>query len=116
MTRHRPLYPLPLPLPVEVVWLAGDVAVTGHVAHPDVLDVGVDLHTQTIILTWDHPSLTSCSSGVKVVILTPVSLLSITVTWQPKTNQSRRPFNIPVLSIVLQNLLKPFILSALSFI
>ena len=43
VTRHGSLYPLPLSLLVQVVWLAGDVAVTRHVAVSDILHVGVDL-------------------------------------------------------------------------
>lgn len=39
VTRHGSLYPLPLSLLVQVVWLAGDVAVTRHVAVSDILHV-----------------------------------------------------------------------------
>ena len=62
MTRHGSLYPLPLPLAVQVVRLTGDVAVAGHVAHPDVLHVGVDLRNTMIsnhlIFDWIFDFLT----------------------------------------------------------
>ena len=46
MTRHGSLYPLPLPLAVQVVRLTGDVAVARHVAVPVVLHVAADLLVQ----------------------------------------------------------------------
>lgn len=53
MTRHGSLYPLPLPLAVQVVRLTGDVAVARHVTHPDILHVGVDLRNTMITNQFD---------------------------------------------------------------
>ena len=52
MTRHGSLYPLSLPLAVQVVRLTGNVAVAGHVAHPDILHVGVDLKNTRIVVVF----------------------------------------------------------------
>ena len=42
VTRHGPVYPLSQEVWTEVSWLAGDVAIAGHVAVTIVLDITVD--------------------------------------------------------------------------